>query len=77
MKNIIIIFLTATLSYACQTGPVPDPESDSPLILGDTVDTPWGCVLWRRDNSQKCCYLERIDETIDDSSGWELDDWDC
>ena len=60
-------------SVSCAQPDHGDPEKDLPVIMGDTVDAPWGCMLWVERSKSVCCYL---DETAPDE--WTLPNgWDC
>ncbi len=80
IRLIVLVFIL-TGCAPVTVNPV-DPEMDSPILIGNTVNAPWGCILWRDreiKEQQKCCPLEPIvpsEETPDDS-GWELKIWDC
>lgn len=84
IKFLVLVFILTGCTTSCTTtvvNPV-DPEMDSPILIGNTVNAPWGCILWRDreiKEQQKCCPLTPIvpsEETPDDS-GWELKTWDC
>ena len=82
LKYIKLIVLVFILTGCVNTTVNPiDPEMDSPILIGNTTNAPWGCMLWieRATEKQKCCVLEPIvpSEEEPDVEGWKLESWDC
>jgi hypothetical protein len=62
--SIVIMGLVGGCSHFVTTTDNPtDPEADSPIIIGEVVPTPWGCVMWR--NSEVECCPEHWEEPPD------------
>jgi|JYMV01.1.fsa_nt_gi hypothetical protein len=60
MFRFLMSFVIIMIFVACQTpteNPF-NPEADSPLELGEVVDPPYGCLMWRNSTAEEWKEIE-------------------